>query len=94
MPFLIIYIVQVEHQGRLHISIKYPDRGCSTCTKPYNHCVAPIMRLAFGAPETKQKLAEIQNYAQRVFLGVHRYSSVLCVWILEGDSGWVKATNR
>ncbi len=37
------------------------------------------------------KLDGIQNAAKRVFLGVHRYSPVLC---LGGDTGWVKVGNR
>ncbi len=37
------------------------------------------------------KLDGIQNRTRRVFLGVHRYSPLLC---LEGDTGWMKAKNR
>ncbi len=69
--------------------------GYSNYTKLFDHCVVPAMDYASGiwGFRNHTKLDGIQNRAgkQRVFLGVHRYSPVLC---LEGDTRWVKAEKR
>ncbi len=71
----------------------YPDMGYSTYTKHFDHCVASVMGYASGiwGFRNHTKLDGIQNRGQSVFLGVRRYSIVLC---LEGDTGWMKAKNR
>lgn len=72
---------------------RYPDMGYSTYTKLYENCVAPILDYSSGiwGYKTFSKIESLQNRAQRIFLGVHRFAPALGV---EGDMGWLLRTNQ
>ena len=67
--------------------------GYSTFTKLYESCVCPIVDYSSGVWgfEDFQTTAALQNKAQRIFLGVHKFAPILA---LEGDMGWLEPRYR
>ena len=67
--------------------------GYSTFTKLYESCVCPIVDYSSGVWgfEDFQTTTQLQNKAQRIFLGVHKFAPILG---LEGDMGWLEPKYR
>ena len=67
--------------------------GFSTYTKIYNSCVCPIIDYgsAVWGYNMYKEIDKVQQKAQRIFMGVHRFAPLLG---LEGDTGWLSPKHR
>ena len=65
----------------------FPEMGYSICSKLYENCAVSMLDNASGVWGYKSysTIDHLQNKAQIIFLGVHRFAPTLAV---KGDMGW------
>ncbi len=67
--------------------------GFNSYTKLYEACVCPVVDYssAVWGYHAYKEIDSVQQKAQRIFLGVHKFAPLLA---LEGDTGWLSAQYR